>query len=260
MARSKVEIQPPLAGLDRAWAVQSQPPFTLCDANNVRGRSVFDSRSILGSRPGLVKAFSQNVSTQATVESFTVDILLTKGVHIEGDSSTDDFNWFSGDGKLFVGNDSPIIDELRSLLHFDLSVIPGSGAIITAATLNLYCYSAINAPAAKLYRMTRYNWAENTATYNKYDGATVWTTRGGDFTTTGGIDWQLGATGWRQIPGLASLAQEAYGNLTDHIKQLHILLKLASETATVELNKFRGRLDATPSLRPYLTVTYEVAA
>lgn len=258
----QIELVAPVGGLHRAAGYQHKAPYYFENGLNVRAYDVIEGRGRIGSRPGLVKPYAQNVSVDGVVtEEYTLSpILLTKGVRIEGHSSTDDANWYGSFGTLNVGNDSGALNPLRSLLHFDLSGIPGTTAVITAASLNLYCFSATGTTAAKLYRMTRYNWGETTATWNKYDGSTTWTTAGGDFTTSGGVDFTTIAPGWLTISGsgVIAMAQEAYGNLTDHIKQLHMLLKLASETATIEQNSYGGREYPTVDRRAYMSVTYEV--
>lgn len=57
MATGKIEIVPPLGGLDRRWAYQQQPPFTTPDAKNVRPRGTSERRNRMGSRPGADRSF-----------------------------------------------------------------------------------------------------------------------------------------------------------------------------------------------------------
>lgn len=259
MARQKIEIHQPLAGLDRAWAYQSQQPFTLSDAMNVRCHDVFEQRARLGSRPGLVKAYGQQVNQPTVVTSYTMDFYPTKDLELEGHSSTANSNW---DGSYFhVGNDSAgLLDPLRTLLHFNLNAISGA-ATITSATLTLYCVTSTgSALAAHVYRVTRTTWLETLCTWNKYDGSVAWTTPGGDFTLTDGIDWTLGATGYQTIGGLQTLVTTAMGLAGGDAKQLHLILKAHTEDIGVNLNQYRSKdyPDGGNTYWPKLTVIYAI--
>jgi len=78
--------------------------------------------------------------------------------------------------------------NVRSLVKFDLSSVP-SGSTVNSASLQLYRYSDIGAsPVGRTYtadRVITSNWAEASATWNKYDGVNSWGSPGGDFTTAG---------------------------------------------------------------------------
>lgn len=52
-----VIVQAPIAGLDRNYAYQSQPPYSFPDGLNIRCRDVFEQRERVGSRPCLQKAY-----------------------------------------------------------------------------------------------------------------------------------------------------------------------------------------------------------
>ena len=58
-----IQLQPPLGGLNKAWAYQSQPPFTTPKCLNVRPRDVMRRRHRIGSRPGLAKAYPQELGS-----------------------------------------------------------------------------------------------------------------------------------------------------------------------------------------------------
>ncbi len=55
MKKRTIQLQFPLAGLDRRRSYQSQPPYTCDEAQNVRPDDVFKRRQRGGSRPGLSK-------------------------------------------------------------------------------------------------------------------------------------------------------------------------------------------------------------
>lgn len=72
----------------------------------------------------------------------------------------------------------------RPLVRFDLSSLP-STAIVTTATMYLYCLGVSNSGASltvNAYRVLR-NWT-GSCTWNKYDGTNAWTTGGCDSTST----------------------------------------------------------------------------
>lgn len=58
-----IDIQWPRGGVNRRAAYQSQPPFTTPNALNVRTTETQEQRIRGGSRPGLVKAFSQQLGS-----------------------------------------------------------------------------------------------------------------------------------------------------------------------------------------------------
>jgi hypothetical protein len=270
MARSTIQIQQPLAGLDRNWAFQSQPPFSLPDANNVRCRDVFEQRSRLGSRPGLVKAFAQNVST-VEVESFgPYNLAPTKDTFIGGDISPIDANYGS-EVFLYVGRQS--VQQLpgnapnRALFHFDLTVIP-AGATITLANLVLTRNANSGTPAAKVYRVVQTAWTEGNSSFGsganwaKYDGSTNWGTAGcshdgNDYssTTPAPVDWSIDANPTVTINVLAHATAAFAGT-----KQMHLLLKLANDlTSNIEYGLYHSlNYNTIPGNRPKLVYVYEV--
>jgi hypothetical protein len=247
MARQKVEIQSPLAGLDRAWAVQSQPPFTLSDANNVRGRSPFDDRAILGSRPGLVKAFCQKVG--GPVESSTIGFAMTANVLLY--SCTPDSHYGS--------NSLLLLDHLsgctsRTAARFNLVSLVGK--TVTSAYLRMYWVKANNSSrVGKVRRLTELQWNATEVTWNRASVALDWT-NGGPYTTTDEASW-LGIDGGVfpqafSVFGMGPLAKYAVDN--DNGK-LELLFMLDSETGSRSMH-IHSNISATP---PELVVTYEVA-
>jgi nucleoside-specific outer membrane channel protein Tsx len=188
--------------------------------------------------------------------------------HIGGDISPIDVNHNST--SILVGRESAVQLQSyapnRGLLYFDLSTIPVN-ATITAATLQLYQFGHLNAPAAKIYRIGQTGgvatpaWGESTATWAKYNGVTNWATAGGDFdlTTPTPVDFAVSGTNGFVSFNVRAHAQDAYANRS---KQLHMFLKLASDiTANIEYAKYYSRdFTSDTSRRPKLTVSWEVAA
>jgi hypothetical protein len=67
VALGRINLEFPLAGIDRSASHQHVRPFTTQDALNVRPYDVLESRARGGSRPGLAKAFSEELGSGAYV-------------------------------------------------------------------------------------------------------------------------------------------------------------------------------------------------
>lgn len=83
----------------------------------------------------------------------------------------------------------------RALLEFDLSEV-GDFAIESVVSAELVLTNAGGSYAGvaifNVYRLTNDDWTES-ATWNTLDGATAWTTPGGDYTTTLGLTRDAGS-------------------------------------------------------------------
>lgn len=64
MAKSTIELLPPVGGLDRRHAYQRQPPFTTPDSLNARPDDAREQRLRVGSRPGLGKRFVESIADE----------------------------------------------------------------------------------------------------------------------------------------------------------------------------------------------------
>jgi len=147
---------------------------------------------------------------------------------------------------------------MNTLIHFDTSDIP-NGATFSQGDLILYACAYYG---GKFYmnRMTRTNWTEDGATWNKYDGTNAWTTAGGDFTTTNRAYIALASRGnWTTYASetwsSAQLIQDCYDNQS---KNVHLLI--STEEVSYRDARFYSKEHATTASRPKLTVTYTVAA
>jgi hypothetical protein len=248
-----MRIRQPIDGMDRNAGFSKQPITTLADASNVRCRDVFESRVRLGSRPGLLKSFAQNIGAETPVESFTVDFFASKDLNIETgilqgtnlDGFSLDIGVISGAGKIE-----------RTLMHFDLGSIP-TGAVVTSAILDIYENVVVNPTTGRIHRLTRPAWSETAATWLHWATGSAWTTVGGDYDLSGYAEWTTGPTGHKLI-SVTSLAQEAVADLTDHIKQLHLLFKVADETVPIKYITTVQRDSSEADKRPKLTIAYEV--
>jgi len=269
MARKTVNVMPPLAGLDRNWAYQSQAPFSLSDAINARCRDVFEQRQRLGCRGGHVKVYPQLLGG-AIVTSYTVEFNYTlfDDTFLRDTSPTT--NFVNDNLKIGVGvNTDYTVD--RSILHFDLSSIPAGATIISASLAGTHGTVGTSlGGSAKVRRLTETTWVAAQATWNNKATATAWKTpnvkgtsfpesQTGPFTTAGELDWTMptDTQGRIIIAGMGPLVQDAYTNRSKH---LHIMLMMADETINDNGGFFRPSEYSIVADRPVLTVTYEVTS
>ena len=59
--RTGLELRFPVGGLNRRYAYRQQPPFTTPDALNVRPDGTIEGRERGGSRPGIGKAYAEQI-------------------------------------------------------------------------------------------------------------------------------------------------------------------------------------------------------
>lgn len=155
----------------------------------------------------------------------------------------------------------------RSILRFDLSVIPDDESI-TSAKLTLYCGTqAASAEAAKLRRLLEIEgdpmpaqpyWLESEVTWNERESKVSWDTGGGDYTTDLEVNWSLPtSTGDMDITGLKPLVDDARDNRVDW---LDLILMRASEASPTAWVQFNSGEHATAASRPRLVVETSIAA
>jgi len=167
-----------------------------------------------------------------------------------------------GNAELGIGENNAAVAKNRTLIKFDLSVIPAS-AKIASATLSLYCYqdNCSTARTHRVYRLLR-AWTELGSTWNKYDGANNWATAGG----FGAADCEQNDIGTRDFgvndainefknyPLTAAKVQEMVsGAFTNN----GFLIKADGELD--DAYYFRSSDYGTAADRPKLTVEYSLA-
>lgn len=264
MARRFLQVQQPAGGLDRNYGYQSQPPYTICDGNNVRCRDVFEMRERLGSRPGLTKAFPQQLGNEVPSESFSMTFTPTKDTFVESHSTRKTAVNGSVTSMSF-GNNSGAHNECRPIMHFDMSALPAGATIISAPFVG-YIPAAIlgGTWVERVSRLTQEGWVETQTNYNNYQTLATWAVNGGDFTDTTPtyIDFVTpNTTGWNTFVDLASLVQYAY---TNQSKQFHTLWRRADESGTatqvfsIRSKEFDDGIHGAGYYAPYITVTYSV--
>lgn len=115
-SKTIIELPFPQAGLDRSGSYRSSPPFTSPDLSNVRSFDPIERRNRGGSRPGLGKAFFEELGSGARVD------LLNQVTTQATDSSGYQYYWsdlFNRDTlgsqwstASWVGTAPPVSDEL----------------------------------------------------------------------------------------------------------------------------------------------------
>lgn len=278
-ARKKVNVVVPMAGLDRAWGYQNQPPYSLPDALNCRARDVMEQRQRIGVRGGHAKVFAQLLGSAVPVESFTTTINASKdGVYdslYHCQPRGVGFNTTVGHATASTPIDpcagtgtTPIIGkDLRCLLHFDLSSIP-TGATIVQATMKLYITVKQGAGGHPMWirRITDASWVESEFTWDNKNSTTAWASPGGDFTT----DLQLSfnsptSLATKSYTGMEPLTVDAMDNRS---KQLSLMLRYQTEPGAGDVSdnwfQFRswnlGTGSGLSSTFPRITITYTVPA
>ncbi len=147
----------------------------------------------------------------------------------------------------------------RMALRFDLNSQPPMIASAATLTLKNFTTGGVESVVDGLYYARRINqpsWAPTTATWNRYDGATLWTLAGGDYTTTNqGTCTILVGTSDLVFTGLATLVQDAFTNRSGLLDLVVMGSELSNENVIVYSVD-----DLTSSNRPVLSITYTLDA
>lgn len=152
----------------------------------------------------------------------------------------------------------------RALLRFDVSAIP-SAAWVKEATLGLYTKQAVSNVSGIETRQATRNWTEG-VTWSRYDGSNLWTTAGGDYTTSGAeiLTSERGSqAGWWTFgKGMTSLVQGWVSGATPNQGVLVKLLddKTSCGSGCVRMVQFQSKTTTNSAERPYLKVSYYPAA
>ena len=125
MARDTITLRAPVGGLNKAWSYQSQPPFTTVRCNNVRSFDVIEGRGRIGSRPGLARAFAQQITPG-------LDVIID-GTFSAAD---DDTKWVTPAGWAIAGG----VATATGAISTDLSQAIGP-LIVGATYLVTYSYT-----------------------------------------------------------------------------------------------------------------------
>jgi hypothetical protein len=150
-----------------------------------------------------------------------------------------------------------VVTLMRVIARFDLSAIPPYGTIVDATlTLTHAPNGSISGSAPfTAYRLTRPDWTEFGATWNKYDGSHSWTTAGGDISTQDSDSATItSAVEDLVFDGLANLAIDAVEN-RDGL--LHLLVA-GPELGNSNFLVIHSSDSSEEAKWPKLVVTYDV--
>jgi hypothetical protein len=146
--RKLVDLQPPIAGMDRRWSYQKQPPYTTPDCLNIRCRDTMKGRVRVASRPGIIKHSYDLLGSGVPVRMLnTVDVVKTDGFNFWSDSFKDGLSaewavasWVgtlpeTTDDFASIDYNTPV-GAVRSALTFDesqsyeicMTIVPYAGA------------------------------------------------------------------------------------------------------------------------------------
>ncbi len=164
-------------------------------------------------------------------------------------------NVYDGDPYVSPGNNSSYYGDTRGVVKFpSLSGIP-TGSTVLDAQLQMwttYDYGATTG-LVDVHALTR-TFDETTATWNRANATTLWTTPGGDYNHTaadnaGGITNDPEWESWT-VTGTAA------GWLANPASNYGLLLKMHDESVASQRVMFLSKEGAEPALRPKLVVTY----
>ncbi|MFP8959934.1 DNRLRE domain-containing protein [Streptomyces nanhaiensis] len=200
----------------------------------------------------LPKAGRTTVVLQGDAADTTLSSAQPDSGHDKLTDSGVDHPWLS------VGNNSGTYGRTRALLRFPaLSTVPATSRVLHAQ-LDLWGFTTTTGTPGAVYELSalRRGFEESTATWNKADSATAWTTPGGDLDasvadTVSTITNDPARQSWY----LTSLAQSWVG---DPESNEGVAIKLRDESATgpQERTVFLSSEAEEPQLRPQLVVTY----
>jgi hypothetical protein len=161
---------------------------------------------------------------------------------------------FEGVGLRHIGK---VAYYTRLIARFDLNAIPLGATILGAAlTFSVAADSAAEGALFSAYRLTRSDWTEFGATWNKVDGSQSWSAPGGDYASEGHDETTVPA----DVEELAfeSLAELAADALANRGGMLHLLV-VGPESGGGGNALYLYSSDAAEAeLRPRLEVDYEV--
>ena len=93
-----IRVEPPFGGLNRGQGYQSQPPYTTPDCKNVRPRDTFDRRRRIASRPGLTKAYVDEIG----IYEGTAGTATAANPSVIDDAAVSDWRYYVEVGDSFI--------------------------------------------------------------------------------------------------------------------------------------------------------------
>jgi RHS repeat-associated protein len=169
-------------------------------------------------------------------------------------------NVYDGDPYDSPGNNNPDYGVTRAVLKFPaLTGIP-TGAQVVDAQLNMWTASNLgpndpNSGTVDVHRLTR-GFDQATATWNRANTATAWTTPGGDYAASpeSGFNGFTNDPEWENWSVLGAVKTW----LATPSSNFGLLLKMHDETTPTQRIMMLSNETAEPLLRPTLLVSYTV--
>ena len=147
MATRAFRLQFPLKGLDRRYAFWQQPPYTSPDACNVRPDSTIKGRERGGSRPGIGKAFAEELGSGTPLRMLH-DLTYVKGGELSFQAET-----FSGSTLAtawttasWIGHDAELMADAAATPPTTMDVGNVYKLLSTLDTAQAYSIEAFLAP------------------------------------------------------------------------------------------------------------------
>ncbi|MGW0731156.1 golvesin C-terminal-like domain-containing protein [Streptomyces sp. NPDC002851] len=153
-----------------------------------------------------------------------------------------------------AGNNSSTYGDMRTLLKFPELGIPGSARVVDA-TVRLWGTQSVKSAAGARYELrplTR-DFDETTATWEKANETTSWTSPGGDVDAVVADTGEMTNDPARHDWNVTSLAQSW---VTTPSSQKGVAIKMADEATTQERTLFLSSEGDEQRLRPKIVVTY----
>lgn len=113
---------------------------------------------------------------------------------------------------------------VRAIIEFDIANLPPNISV-TSATLSLYAYWVNNTEGRTYWvnKLTRTDWAELQATWNKYKTDTSWTNAGGDFVSSNPAAASASVpavNNWMDF-NVQAIVQDAHDNFNPFVALIH---------------------------------------
>lgn len=194
-------------------------------------------------------------SVQYPIDVFdSTDTSSTNGGDTLVSSYTGETNTNYGSQTYFNVGQYGGVQKLRTFIKFTLS--SGSGTI-SDVKLNVKETQGRSGIVMNAHQLSRTNWTENGATWNKYDGTNNWTTAGGDYSAT--IIDQITNTA-SNFNTFVLMGTGADNPLTlTWGDTVHLLIKGNDEVSGNNTN-FYSKEYSTTGDRPYIEITYSTVS
>ena len=266
---AKVNAASPAAGdsilfnKGNEWREQLTVPTSGSDGSPITFGAYGDGADPIINGADLVSTWTEHTTT-VTLGGGTNDATADNNLSETDPTTNYDLGATEGQHKIQWTNNNNDISEIQ---RWDITSIP-DGVNITAATISQYCGIEVDTGGLIVELWTLQNtpgttWAEDTSTWNTYDGSNAWTggadgavgdkdtkvatkTFAGADPVNAWYDWEFDAGGLTELESLLA------GNQID-------LLFYPTGTSQADRRYFYTKDQTTDTLkRPKLTITYEV--